>query len=397
DIDNRKFISYNNSAIRRKLMDKNQIKYTRSSLNPKIMLGNKHEEDEMKAIEKVAAMESLDPEATGFVEYTEDTFSNVCLVPLYDLHIGGEGMKFERLKSIIEFIKKTPNAICILGGDILDNATLLGATNAHTSRLNPDRALDLAVKMFEPIKDKILFVLAGNHDGASGGRNKDSNMAPAKQFAKRLNVKYFPFNGVAKIRLPLKNYRKHKNMLTFNVFATHGSGNAASKAGTIDTAISKSMNACASLKLVPDLILTGHFHAGASGSVAAKVPCYDENGRVSSIVKKIITVESLSTMQEANTYAVANNMDVTTANMTAMNIGWVKNPLYNDYTKDYQYEYTGLVTKFPVLKNSKNALSIPAEEYLEKYKLDEKMEEDVRNSVKDKTIEEVVEEINNIE
>ena len=40
-----------------------------------------------------------------------------------DEHIGDLQSDFKRLMSRIEYVKNTPNAYCILNGDIIDNAT----------------------------------------------------------------------------------------------------------------------------------------------------------------------------------------------------------------------------------------------------------------------------------
>lgn len=364
--------------------------FTKSTLNPNILLNNEHEEKELKAIDKIAGMEQLDPEVSTLVEYNEKIFSNVCIVPLFDLHIGGEGTKLKRIKMVIDFIQHTANAVCVFGGDLLDNATLNGATNAHTSKLNPNRALDLAVELFEPIKDKVLCVLAGNHDGESGGRNKDSNMAPAKQFAKRLGVKYAPFNALIKINIPLKNAKHHKkDKIAYYVFATHGSGKTSSKAGTVDLAFNKAISACASLGVSPDLILSGHFHSNVDGVKEVKVPKFNEKGEIVSEITKSIRIESTSSMQQENTYAVANGMDLEKANISAINICWLKNPYYYEKTSKNEWQFWGQSTKFPILRQNDNKFTRIASEYQAKYCETEELEKRLREEYKDKNIGEI--------
>lgn len=371
-------------------MAKNQ-NFTKSSLNPNILLNNEHEEKELKAVDKIAGMEQLDPEVNTLVEYNEKIFSNVCLVPLFDLHIGGEGTKLKRIKMVVDFIKHTANAVCVFGGDLLDNATLNGATNAHTSKINPNRALDLAVALFEPIKDKVLCVLAGNHDGESGGRNKDSNMAPAKQFAKRLGVKYAPFNALIKINIPLKNAKYHKkDAISYNVFATHGSGKCGSKAGTIDIAFKKAMSTCALYGVCPDLILTGHFHSNVDGVKEVKVPKFNEKGEIISEITKPVRIESTSSMQQENTYAVANGMDLEKANVSAINICWLKNPYYYEKTSKIEWRFWGQSTKFPILRQNDNKYTKIASEYQTKYCESDEVENNLRENFKDKHIDEIV-------
>lgn len=361
--------------------------------NGDIRYDNTHEENELRAVENIASIEETDPEVTGLVEYTPKVFSNVCVVPMFDLHIGGEGCKLDRLKKIIKFVKETPNAVVILGGDVLDNATLLGATNAHSSKVNPDRALDLAVALLGSIKDKILCVLAGNHDGASGARNKDSNMSSAKQLALRLGVKYFPYNALIELKLKSKIKRKSQ-IISFKVFATHGSGGASNKASTVDLALSKALNACARLSVIPDMVLTGHFHSNASGVYDVIVPKY-ENGIMVGEIQKSIRVESLSSMQEANSYAAANNMSMETSNLYGINIRWAKNPYYSEMDRDSEYEYLPQITKFPILKRSSEDFTRVASMYIKMFPNNQEIESQVREKYETESHEEIIDQLEN--
>ncbi len=42
--------------------------------------------------------------------------------PMADLHIGDPNSDFKLILSRIEYIKNTPNAYCILNGDLMDTA-----------------------------------------------------------------------------------------------------------------------------------------------------------------------------------------------------------------------------------------------------------------------------------
>lgn len=365
-----------------------------TKINGNISVDNFHEKEELKAVEEIASMEQTDPEVTGYAECSPVGFSNAMLVPMFDLHIGGEGCKLERLKKIIEFVQKTPNSLVVLGGDVLDNATLLGATNAHTSKVNPDRALDLAVSLLTPIKNKIVCVLAGNHDGTSGARNKDSNMASAKQLALRLGVKYFPYNALIELKLKAKIKRK-KQEIPYRIFATHGSGSASTKAAGVDLAFNKGILACSKKKIIPDMILTGHFHNNASGVYDLSVPEFEEGIMVGEIQKSIRT-ESLATMQEANAYSASNNMDIQVANLYGINIRWEKNAYFSEMDRDSEYEYLARITKFPILKTSKTEFTRIASKYIEMFPQKEQIEKQVRKDFSKSSNEEILEEVQNI-
>ena len=75
-----------------------------------------------------------------------------------DEHIGDEHCDMKSLKERIDYVKETPNAYCILNGDIIDNATKTSIGDTYTQELNPMEQLQTAVEIFEPIKDKILCI-----------------------------------------------------------------------------------------------------------------------------------------------------------------------------------------------------------------------------------------------
>lgn len=81
-----------------------------------------------------------------------------------DEHIGDEHCDLKRLKERIEYVKNTPNAYCIMNGDILDNATKTSIGDCYTQAFNPMEQLARATELFSPIADKILCITHGNHE-----------------------------------------------------------------------------------------------------------------------------------------------------------------------------------------------------------------------------------------
>ena len=81
-----------------------------------------------------------------------------------DLHIGDSMSDFKLIMERIEHIKNTPNAYCILDGDLMDTAVCTSIGDTYGANLQPMEQLRQCVKIFEPIKDKILAVLPGNHE-----------------------------------------------------------------------------------------------------------------------------------------------------------------------------------------------------------------------------------------
>ena len=158
---------------------------------------------------------------------------NVLSIELHtfaDEHIGDEHCDIKRLMERIEYVKNTPNAYCILNGDIIDNATKTSIGDTYTQVFNPMEQLSRAVEIFEPIKDKILCVTHGNHENRTykkEGINLSCLMAQQLGLADR----YTPTSATLFIRVGTES-RGHKETngsgnvrkICYTLYVLHGSG-----------------------------------------------------------------------------------------------------------------------------------------------------------------------------
>ena len=147
-----------------------------------------------------------------------------------DEHIGDEHCDMKRLQERINYVKNTPNAYCILNGDLLDNATKTSIGDTYTQELNPMEQLQKAVELFSPIAHKTLCVTHGNHENRTY-RKEGINMSYfiAKQLG--LEDRYTPTSAVLFIRFgKVSNNRKETNgsgnvrKLCYTMYVLHGSG-----------------------------------------------------------------------------------------------------------------------------------------------------------------------------
>ena len=81
-----------------------------------------------------------------------------------DLHHGDKFADLDLIQKRIEYVKKTPNAYAILNGDLTNNATKTSVGDTYSEQLTPMEQVDLTVKLFKPIRDKILVMNSGNHE-----------------------------------------------------------------------------------------------------------------------------------------------------------------------------------------------------------------------------------------
>lgn len=147
-----------------------------------------------------------------------------------DEHIGDEHSDLKRLLSRIEYVKNTPNAYCILNGDIIDNATKTSIGDTYTQVFNPMEQLAKAVEIFEPIKDKILCITHGNHENRTYKKEGiNLSFLLAKQL--RLDDRYTPTSAVIFIRvgeasngLKETNGSGKRRQICYTGYVLHGSG-----------------------------------------------------------------------------------------------------------------------------------------------------------------------------
>lgn len=149
-----------------------------------------------------------------------------------DEHIGEELSDLESLKKRIEYVKNTPNAYCILNGDILDNATTDSVGDTYSQALSPLKQIELAVELFSPISGKILMIGHGNHENRT---YKKSGINISQLIAAQLGLldRYTPTSAVLFIRFGQGSGHLHNRKISYSLFALHGSGGG--KEGSVAT------------------------------------------------------------------------------------------------------------------------------------------------------------------
>ena len=147
-----------------------------------------------------------------------------------DEHIGDEHSDIKRVIERIEYVKNTPNAYCILNGDLMDNATKTSIGDTYTQVFNPMEQLAKAVELFAPIKDKILCITHGNHENRT---YKKEGINLSRLIADQLGLgdRYTPTSAVLFIRLGEEAHgRKETNgsgknrQICYTLYVLHGSG-----------------------------------------------------------------------------------------------------------------------------------------------------------------------------
>ena len=142
---------------------------------------------------------------------------------LADLHIGDKFANMDGIKERIEYIKTTPNAYCILNGDLMNNATKTSVSDSYAEELSPMEQVEMCLKLFEPIKDKIIAITAGNHEKRTYNKEGiDITKIVAMQM--KLTERYSPTSCFIFLRVGMQGTNRDNRRVLYTIYNTHGSG-----------------------------------------------------------------------------------------------------------------------------------------------------------------------------
>jgi predicted phosphodiesterase len=157
--------------------------------------------------------------------YLPTTLETVELHIFADEHIGDDNSDIERLKERIDYVARTPNAYCILNGDIIDYTSRTSIGDIEAREFNIMGQLEKAAEIFAPIKDKIIAITSGNHEGR-GYRKEGFDIAKILAYQLGIGEIYSP--AAALIFLRFGKGKSHgrggREPRLYTIYVNHGSG-----------------------------------------------------------------------------------------------------------------------------------------------------------------------------
>ena len=101
---------------------------------------------------------------------------DITIIPVFDVHLGARECKEQEFRRFIDMVSKTPNMYLILGGDLVDNGLRNSLTNVFKAVYSPSEQKKMMAKILEPVKDRVLCSVSGNHERRS---TRDADDDPA--------------------------------------------------------------------------------------------------------------------------------------------------------------------------------------------------------------------------
>lgn len=148
-----------------------------------------------------------------------------------DIHLGDTACDFKAVQEAIDRVKSTDNAYAMLNGDLMDTAIQSSIGDTYGANLQPMEQLAQCIKLFDPIKDKILCITHGNHENRV---YKQDGIDLTAMMAMQLGLidRYTPTTAMLFVRFG--NDKKHSRRYCYTIYATHGSGGGRREGGKVN-------------------------------------------------------------------------------------------------------------------------------------------------------------------
>lgn len=178
---------------------------------------------------------------------------DVTIIPISDVHLGAQEHMQRAWELFCQNVLSDPNTYITLGGDLINNATRSSVSNIFDDTTRPSEQKRHMAKMLEPLRDRILCAVSGNHERRSG---KDVDDDPMYDIMCKLDLEHIYRENMAFMNIQMGeiNGRGGSNP-TYSVVVTHGSG------GGIYTGAAVNRNERFGYVIDGmDLLIVGHTH-----------------------------------------------------------------------------------------------------------------------------------------
>jgi len=162
-------------------------------------------------------------EFTYYAVELPSSLKAVKIAPTSDIHYGNPSCSLKHLNQHIEYIKSDSEMFTFLNGDMIESVTKGSKGEIHKQVGSPGDQRDFIIKLFKPIKNKVLGVTQGNHES----RIEDVDVA--KDIAEALGVPYRAEGMLLKISFGNWNNRTKDKPYVYWGYFTHGYGGARTK------------------------------------------------------------------------------------------------------------------------------------------------------------------------
>ena len=193
-------------------------------------------------------------------------FKEVEIMPVADYHWADPNSDHDKIAEDLAYIHNHDNCFCILNGDLMDCAIASSIGDTYGATLSPMDELRECVKLFQPIAQKILCVVPGNHERR---HYKTNGIDLTELMCRQIGIedRYSPTTALLFIRFGEQNGKQHNRKVPYTVYVSHGNGGGRKEGGKIQRLVDISTIVDA------DCYIVGHTHLPALLKDSFARPC----------------------------------------------------------------------------------------------------------------------------
>lgn len=149
---------------------------------------------------------------------------------LGDWHIGDPLCDLTSIAESLDVLRNEKTAYCVLGGDLCDMALKNSVGDVYGARLSPMEQVDLVVNLLEPVKDKVLCMVRGNHEKRVP---RECNIDPLAFAAAQLGILSRYSETSALVFVSFGHSIKNNAPMQYTMYVTHGAGGGRKEGGKL--------------------------------------------------------------------------------------------------------------------------------------------------------------------
>ena len=138
------------------------------------------------------------------------------LYAIADVHLGSPECELDEFIQFLAKIKQEPDSYICVVGDLLNNATRSSVSNIFHETMPPSMQVEYAAQLLEPIADKIIACVGGNHERRS---RKEVDLDPLYEVMCLIRKPELYRQNMAFVRLRLTNGKAKDS---YGIMLTHG-------------------------------------------------------------------------------------------------------------------------------------------------------------------------------
>lgn len=153
---------------------------------------------------------------------------DITVIPIFDVHLGAEECMEEEFEQFIQTVKDHDHVYVVLGGDLVDNGLKNSLTNVYRQKYMPSEQKRRMAKLLEPIRDRILCSVSGNHESRSARECDDS---VTYDIMSKLDLEHLCRENMAFVKIKLGKEHTRNGAVTdgtrrptYVLVVTHGAG-----------------------------------------------------------------------------------------------------------------------------------------------------------------------------